>query len=97
MWDKQVDIMMAMDNLKDTIGAELYSTISLYDSYVHYCNYVNGTNAGSSGTTAGSSGTTAGCSVDTDKKKRSNSGSLTTPMLVSKQYFEKYMIMNMPN
>ena len=80
MWDKQVDIMMAMDSLKDTIGAELYSTISLYDSYVHYCNYVNGS--------------TAGCSADNDKKKRSNSGSLTTPMLVSKQYFEKYMIMN---
>ncbi len=83
MWDKQVDIMMAMDSLKDTIGAELYSTISLYDSYVHYCNYVNGS--------------TAGCSADNDKKKRSNSGSLTTPMLVSKQYFEKYMIMNMHN
>ena len=68
LWDKQVDIMMAMENLKDKTGAA-----SVYDSYVHYCNYMNGTNA----------------------KRRSSSGSLIVPMLVSKQYFEKYMALNM--
>jgi hypothetical protein len=64
LWDKEVDIMMAMEDLRDKTGA-----VSVYDSYVHYCNYVNNTNA----------------------KRRTSSGSLATPMLVSKQYFEKYM------
>jgi hypothetical protein len=98
LWDKQVDIMMAMDGLKDKIGAESFASISVYDAYVHYCNYMNGTTAGCSADSlssgrANTSGTTAGCSADNDKKKRSNSGSLTTPMLVSKQYFEKYMVL----
>ena len=39
LWDKQVDIMMAMENLRDKTG----SIGSVYDSYVHYCNYVGGT------------------------------------------------------
>jgi hypothetical protein len=68
VWDKQVDIMMAMENLRDKV--------SVYDSYVHYCNYMNGTIGTSS------------------NKRRSSSGSLTTPLLVSKQYFEKYMALN---
>lgn len=75
LWDKQVDIMMAMDDLRDKTG----SIGSVYDSYVHYCNYVG---ASASATCTGSS------------KRRSSSGSLTTPMLVSKQYFEKYMSLN---
>ncbi len=76
LWDKQVDIMMAMDDLRDKTG----SIGSVYDSYVHYCNYV-----GASGTSASTG----------SSKRRSSSGSLTTPMLVSKQYFEKYMSLNM--
>lgn len=70
LWDKQVDIMMAMENLRDKV--------SVYDSYVHYCNYMNGTTNGTS-----------------SNKRRSSSGSLTTPLLVSKQYFEKYMALTM--
>lgn len=83
LWDKQVDIMMAMDDLRDKTGA----IGSVYDSYVHYCNYVGC----ASTITASCTNTT---SASTDKKKRSTSGSLTVPMLVSKQYFEKYMSLN---
>lgn len=71
VWDKQVDIMMAMDDLRDKIGAESFATISVYDSYAHYCNYMNGRG-----------------------KRRPSNGTLTTPMLVSKQYFEKYIEMS---
>ena len=74
LWDKQVDIMMAMDDLREKNGS--IGSISVYDSYVHYCNYV-------------------GCaSASADKKRRSSSGSLIVPMLVSKQYFEKHMSLN---
>jgi hypothetical protein len=44
MWDKNLDIQMAMDDLKDKMGivdASLNNTVSSYDAYVHYCNYVN--------------------------------------------------------
>lgn len=72
MWDKQVDIMMAMDDLRDKIGLESFASISVYDSYAHYCNYMNGENG----------------------RRRPSNGSLATPMLVSKQYFEKCMSLN---
>jgi hypothetical protein len=54
MWDKNLDIQMAMDDLKDKMDISL---VSAYDAYVHYCNY----------------------------KSRPNS------LLVSKQYFDKFM------
>jgi hypothetical protein len=79
LWDKQVDIMMAMDDLRDKTG----SIGSVYDSYVHYCNYVSCVS------------TSASTSCTTSSKRRSSSGSLNTPLLVSKQYFEKYMSLNM--
>jgi len=69
IWDKQVDIMMAMDDLRDKKGNDAYATVSVYDAYVHYCNYLNGTG---------------------NSSRRPSNGSLNTPMLVSKQYFEKY-------
>ena len=72
MWDKQVDIMMAMDDLRDKIGLESFASVSVYDSYAHYCNYMNGENG----------------------RRRPSNGSLATPMLVSKQYFEKCMSLN---
>lgn len=76
-WDKQVDIMMAMDDLRDKKGVESFATMSVYDAYVHYCDYMNG-GSNASG-----------------KKRRPSSGTLTvTPLLVSKQYFEKYMTLN---
>jgi hypothetical protein len=86
LWDKQVDIMMAMDDLRDKTG----SIGSVYDSYVHYCNYVScaSTSASTSGTTSASTSGTSSL------KRRSSSGSLNTPLLVSKQYFEKYMSLN---
>jgi len=95
MWDKQVDIMMAMDDLRDKTGAESFASISVYDSYAHYCDYMSGGN-----------GTTNGCSSEVSKdaknpslpsevsKRRPSNGSLATPMLVSKQYFEKYMVLS---
>ena len=54
MWDKNLDIQMAMDDLKDKMDVSL---VSAYDAYVHYCNY----------------------------RSRPNS------LLVSKQYFDKFM------
>jgi hypothetical protein len=60
MWDKNLDIQMAMDDLKDKMGivdASLNNIVSAYDAYVHYCNY----------------------------------GSRAISLLVSKQYFDKFM------
>jgi hypothetical protein len=38
LWDKNLDIQIAMDDFKDrNQGCD----VSLYDAYVHYCNYVN--------------------------------------------------------
>ena len=87
LWDKQVDIMMAMDDLRDKTGADAFGSISVYDLYSHYCNYV-----GCASTITASCTTTGTIS---SSKRRSSSGSLTAPMLVSKQYFEKYMSLNM--
>jgi hypothetical protein len=57
MWDKNLDIQMAMDDLKDKMGIVDASLVSAYDAYVHYCNY----------------------------------GSRPNSLLVSKQYFDKFM------
>ena len=60
LWDKNLDIQMAMDDLKDKMGivdTSLNNIVSAYDAYFHYCNYVN----------------------------RAKS------LLVSKQYFDKFM------
>jgi hypothetical protein len=59
-WDKNLDIQMAMDDLKDKMGivdVSLNNIVSAYDAYVHYCNY----------------------------------GSRPNSLLVSKQYFDKFM------
>jgi hypothetical protein len=72
MWDKNLDIQMAMDDLKDKMGivdASLNNTISAYDAYVHYCNYVN--------------------RVGSRKRSNGNLGAIS--LLVSKQYFDKFM------
>jgi hypothetical protein len=75
LWDKQVDIMLAMDDMKDKNGAQ---SVSTYDAYVYYCNYMNGN---------------VQVNVnDTSVKRRSGSGTMVPiPLLVSKQYFDKYM------
>jgi hypothetical protein len=60
MWDKNLDIQMAMDDLKDKMGivdTSLNNIVSSYDAYFHYCNY----------------------------------GSRAKSLLVSKQYFDKFM------
>lgn len=70
LWDKQVDIMMAMDDMKDKNSQQ----VSTYDAYVYYCNYMNGN------------------VNDASVKRRSGSGTLVhIPLLVSKQYFDKYL------
>jgi hypothetical protein len=72
LWDKQVDIMMAMDDMKDKNGAQ---SVSTYDAYVYYCNYMNGN-----------------MNANDNVKRRSGSGTMVPiPLLVSKQYFDKYM------
>jgi hypothetical protein len=77
IWDKQIDIMISMDDLKDKSGGQM---VSAYDAYVYYCNYMNGT----------ATGTDADGNVK--HKRRPSSGTLTAvPLLVSKQYFDKYM------
>jgi len=75
LWDKQVDIMMAMDDFKDKNGIVIQQ-VSTYDAYVYYCNYMNG-NANDG---------------DGKQKRRSGSGTMVPiPLLVSKQYFDKYL------
>lgn len=75
LWDKQVDIMLAMDDMKDKTGAQ---SVSTYDAYVYYCNYMNGNTNEFDG--------------NAKQKRRSGSGTMVPiPLLVSKQYFDKYM------
>ena len=69
MWDKNLDIQMAMDDFRDKIGIydmSLGDLVSSYDAYVHYCNFVN-------------------------RAKRSNGNLGAVSLLVSKQYFDKYI------
>jgi hypothetical protein len=80
MWDKQLDIQMAMEDLKDRLGCEgwrqVIEHVSLYDAYVHYSNYMNGS------TTKGEDG----------KKRRPSSGNMAAiRIIVSKQYFDRFM------
>ena len=78
LWDKQVDIMLAMDDMKDKNGLH----ISTYDAYVHYCNYMNGNVHVNANDGDGNA----------KQKRRSGSGTLVPiPLLVSKQYFDKYI------
>jgi hypothetical protein len=80
LWDKQLDIQMAMEDLKDRLGCEgwrqVINQVSLYDAYVHYSNYMNGSVA------KGEEG----------KKRRPSSGNMAAiRIIVSKQYFDRYM------
>jgi len=80
MWDKQLDIQMAMEDLKDRLGCEgwrqVTEHVSLYDAYVHYSNYMNGT------ITKGDDG----------KRRRPSSGNLAAiRIIVSKQYFDRFL------
>jgi hypothetical protein len=80
MWDKQLDIQMAMEDLKDRLGCEgwrqVIEHVSLYDAYVHYSNYMNGALA------KGEEG----------KRRRPSSGNLAAiRIIVSKQYFDRFM------
>ena len=80
MWDKQLDIQMAMEDLKDRLGCEgwrqVIDHVSLYDAYVHYSNYMNGS------TTKGEEG----------KRRRPSSGNMAAiRIIVSKQYFDRFL------
>jgi len=80
LWDKQLDIQMAMEDLKDRLGCEgwrqVLNQVSLYDAYVHYSNYMNGSVA------KGEDG----------KKRRPSSGNMAAiRIIVSKQYFDRFM------
>jgi hypothetical protein len=80
MWDKQLDIQMAMEDLKDRLGCDNWrlvtQQVSLYDAYVHYSNYMNGL------TTKEEEG----------KRRRPSSGNLATiRMIASKQYFDRFL------
>ena len=95
-WDKQLDIIMAMDDLKDKYNVSssnsihisksnsslslssmsshgqhyqnlMSMNISVYDAYVHYCEYMNRFGA----------------------ERRTNTKA--APLLASKQYFEKFI------
>ena len=77
MWDKQLDIQMAMEDLKDRLGFNdwrlVTQQVSLYDAYVHYSNYMNGP-------------------TGEGKKRRPSSGNLAQiRMIASKQYFDRYL------
>ncbi len=80
MWDKQLDIQMAMEDLKDRLMCDdwrlITQQVSLYDAYVHYSNYMNGL------TTKEEEG----------KRRRPSSGNLATiRMIASKQYFDRFL------
>ncbi len=80
MWDKQLDIQMAMEDLKDRLGCDgwrqVTEHVSLYDAYVHYSNYMNGT-------------ITKG---EESKRRRPSSGNMAAiRIIVSKQYFDRFM------
>ena len=80
MWDKQLDIQMAMEDLKDRLGCEgwrqVTEHVSLYDAYVHYSNYMNGS-------------VTKG---EEAKKRRPSSGNMAAiRIIVSKQYFDRFI------
>jgi hypothetical protein len=80
MWDKQLDIQMAMEDLKDRLGCEgwrqVIEHVSLYDAYVHYSNYMNGTVS----------------KGDDGKRRRPSSGNLAAiRIIVSKQYFDRFL------
>jgi hypothetical protein len=38
LWDKQLDIQMAIDDMKETLR---FQAVSAYDAYVYYCQYQN--------------------------------------------------------
>ena len=80
MWDKQLDIQVALDNLKEHIkntrinetqdnSITLYQNISIYNAYLYYCKFI---------------------------KKKSNNELTNTicKQIVSKSYFEKYIFDN---
>ena len=80
MWDKQLDIQMAMEDLKDRLGCEgwrqVTQHVSLYDAYVHYSNYMNGTVS----------------KGDDGKRRRPSSGNMAAiRIIVSKQYFDRFL------
>ena len=80
MWDKQLDIQMAMEDLKDRLGCEgwrqVIDHVSLYDAYVHYSNYMNG----------------AVAKGEEGKRRRPSSGNMAAiRIIVSKQYFDRFM------
>jgi hypothetical protein len=79
MWDKQLDIQMAMEDLKDRLGCEgwrqVTEHVSLYDAYVHYSNYMNGS-----------------ITKGEDGKRRLSSGNMAAiRIIVSKQYFDRFL------
>ena len=79
MWDKQLDIQMAMEDLKDRLGCEgwrqVTQHVSLYDAYVHYSNYMTGSIKGDDG-----------------KRRRPSSGNIASIRIIaSKQYFDRFM------
>ena len=80
IWDKQLDIQMAMEDLKDRLGCQgwrqVTDHVSLYDAYVHYSNYMNGS------VTKGEDG----------KRRRPSSGNMAAiRIIVSKQYFDRFL------
>jgi len=45
LWDKQLDIQVALDNLKEIYKNAGYNkNVSIYDAYIHYCKYYSNMN-----------------------------------------------------
>lgn len=84
LWDKQMDIQIAMDNMKETIRSRytmsdinrsvspgLYRNVSIYDAYLFYCK-------------------SASTNIGEDRIEPTSVGK----QVVSKSYFEKYIYDN---
>jgi len=92
LWDKQMDIQVALDNLKELYRNRYNNlvptierrsspspnkNISIYDAYIHYCKYHSNTNE-----------------LDNVSQTLINS-KMEKKMIVSKSYFEKYIFENL--
>jgi hypothetical protein len=103
LWNKQMDILMAIDNLKEKYNVSntlrisksnsslslssqesesnilTNMNISIYDAYAHYCEYMNQFEADRR-------------PIEADRREVDRrTGVKSTPLLASKQYFEKFV------
>jgi hypothetical protein len=81
IWDKQMDIQIALEHHKEILRESFISSVAIYDMYLQYCKYYSGID---------------GCVINpapdgSEIFRRRESKS----MIVSKSYFDKYILETM--